>query len=160
MAAGQTMKEITVIPSLLDKYNTQLLDQWLASQRASLGGHVEDAELVDQSRRFVASLRQGSAAGKVADISGPDWAPTREILEEVSRSRAVKGSTPTETANFVFSLKEPLFALLRREVGKDTEKLGDEIWSATVLLDKLGLYTIEVFMGRVRIHPRAHHRRR
>jgi rsbT co-antagonist protein RsbR len=151
------MKENIVIPSLLDKYNTQLLDQWLGAQRAASGGHVEDAELVDQSRRFVASMRQSSAAGKVADITGPDWAPTRDILEEVSRSRAIKGSTPSETANFVFSLKEPLFALLRREVGKDPEKLADEIWSATVLLDKLGLYTIEVFMkSREEVIARQH----
>lgn len=146
MAAGQTMKADTVIPKLLDKYNTELLEQWLAAQRVASTGHVEDAELVDQSRRFVASLRQGTAAGKVADITGQDWASTRDILEEVSRSRAVKGSTPSETANFVFSLKEPLFTLLRREIGKDPVKLADEIWAATILLDKLGLYTIEVFL--------------
>ena len=56
-----------------------------------------------------------------------------------------QGSTPSETATFVFSLKQPLFARLRRELGRDAEALADEIWRATQLLDKLGLYTTEVY---------------
>ena len=51
----------------------------------------------------------------------------------------------SETATFVFSLKEPLFALLRQKIGKDPDRLAHEIWLATLLLDKLGLYTVEAF---------------
>jgi rsbT co-antagonist protein RsbR len=57
----------------------------------------------------------------------------------------VKGTSPSQTATFVFSLKEPLFELLRREFAKDVERLGNEMWVASQLLDKLGLYTTEVF---------------
>jgi rsbT co-antagonist protein RsbR len=67
------------------------------------------------------------------------------VLEDVSRSRATLGLTPSETASFVFSLKEPLFALLRQKIGKDPDRLAQEIWRATLLLDKLGLYTFETF---------------
>jgi rsbT co-antagonist protein RsbR len=45
----------------------------------------------------------------------------------------------------VFSLKEPLFALLRQKIGKNPDRLAEEIWTATLLLDKLGLYTVETF---------------
>ena len=41
------------------------------------------------------------------------WTPTRQMLEEISRSRAVQGFSWTETAMFVFSLKKPLFHELR-----------------------------------------------
>jgi rsbT co-antagonist protein RsbR len=41
-------------------------------------------------------------------------------------------------------LKEPIFNLLRREL-KDSEKLAGGVWMMTVLLDKLGLYTTEVY---------------
>ena len=41
----------------------------------------------------------------------------RELLEDFSRARATQGFSPTETAIFVFSLKEPLFDMLRRELG-------------------------------------------
>ena len=42
-------------------------------------------------------------------------------------------------------MKEPLFALLRQNLKDDPEELGEEIWVATKLLDKLGLYTTEVY---------------
>jgi rsbT co-antagonist protein RsbR len=79
------------------------------------------------------------------DITAPMWAETRAAIGEVSRSRAARGLTPSETATFVFSLKEPLFDLMRQKVGKDADRLAEEIWTATMLLDKLGLFTAEVF---------------
>jgi len=43
-----------------------------------------------------------------------------------------------------FSLKEPLFQRLRQEIGEGPE-LSSELWNATTLLNRLGLYTIECF---------------
>ena len=45
----------------------------------------------------------------------------------------------------MFSLKEPLFAALRDELGKDAGSLVEEIRRANDLLDRLGLYTTEVY---------------
>jgi rsbT co-antagonist protein RsbR len=67
------------------------------------------------------------------------------MLAEVSRSRVAQGFSPSETATFVFSLKQPMFDMLRREV-RDVEELGREIWMTTSLLDKLGLYTTEAYL--------------
>jgi rsbT co-antagonist protein RsbR len=65
------------------------------------------------------------------------------MLGEYSRSRALQGFTPSETATFIFSMKEPLFTLLREE--GNPKRLADHIWTVTKLLDKLGLYTTEVY---------------
>jgi rsbT co-antagonist protein RsbR len=46
---------------------------------------------------------------------------------------------------FVLSLKEPLFTLLRQQLGSDARAIAEETWNATVLLDRLGLYTTEVY---------------
>ena len=46
---------------------------------------------------------------------------------------------------FVFSLKLPLFARLRQAYGNDSAGLAADIWSASVLLDQLGLYVTEVY---------------
>jgi rsbT co-antagonist protein RsbR len=73
----------------------------------------------------------------------------REVLEDLSRDRAIQGFSPSETAIFVFSLKEPLFALLRREFAIDADRLARETWTASRLIDRLGLYTIESY-ARVR----------
>jgi rsbT co-antagonist protein RsbR len=69
----------------------------------------------------------------------------REILTDLSRSRAQQGFTASETATFVFSLKQPLFARLRQELVENPDALAEEIWAATVLLDTLGLFTTEVY---------------
>ena len=45
----------------------------------------------------------------------------------------------------MFSLKKPLFTHLRRELNGDGHALADETWATSELLDKLGLYTTEVY---------------
>ena len=67
----------------------------------------------------------------------------KDRLAEISRSRSAQGFSPSETATFVFSLKKPLFARLRRELGGNADALADATWRVTELLDGLGLYTTE-----------------
>jgi rsbT co-antagonist protein RsbR len=69
----------------------------------------------------------------------------RELLGDLSRTRARLGFSPIDTAMFVFSLKQSLFDRLRVAIGQDTEALADEVWRTTVVLDKLGLYTTEFY---------------
>jgi rsbT co-antagonist protein RsbR len=57
----------------------------------------------------------------------------------------VQGFSPSQTATFVFALKQLLFNLLRGEIGADAERLAAEVWIATKLLDKLNLYAIEIY---------------
>jgi len=138
----------TIIPQLLAENEETLLRDWIGSQKKSgalRAGQISEAELTEASRRLIAALRGGAASGQFVDITAPGWDQSRTVLEDVSRSHATLGLTPSETATFVFSLKEPLFALLREKVGKDPDRLADETWIATMLLDKLGLYTVEAF---------------
>jgi rsbT co-antagonist protein RsbR len=67
------------------------------------------------------------------------------MLADLSRSRGQNGFSPSETATFIFSLKKPLFQRLRAEVGRDAGALAQETWKSTELLDRLGLFTMEVF---------------
>jgi rsbT co-antagonist protein RsbR len=136
----------TALPTLIDKHQKQLLEAWLSQQRNSGSWTAEDeSDTKSQAARFLAELRKATATGQLDDIQAREWAGARELLEEVSRARAARGFTPSQTALFVFSLKEPLFGLLRDESGNNAETLATEIWTATVLLDKLGLYTTEFF---------------
>ncbi|HSY85363.1 MAG TPA: STAS domain-containing protein [Verrucomicrobiae bacterium] len=135
------MKATTTIPQLIDKNQKQLLAEWLDQQAAGSGSE----EQRNMSQRFIAALKDGLQSGQLAEIGTEKWDSTRAILEEVSRQGALRGDTPTQTATFVFSLKQPLFSLLRRELGKDADKLAEEIWTATLILDKLGLYTTEFY---------------
>jgi rsbT co-antagonist protein RsbR len=86
----------------------------------------------------------GAADGGIEDLQTSEWRPVRELLDRISQSRAEQGFTPSETATFVFSLKQPLFARLREEI-KEARALADEAWYATKMLDALGLYTTETY---------------
>ena len=76
------------------------------------------------------------------DTEDPSWKPVEDLLTAIAKSRALQGFTPSETATFVFSLKQPLFDLLQAKL-TDAKELVQEIWNLTVLLDKLGLYITE-----------------
>ena len=71
--------------------------------------------------------------------------PTYVHPRRIKGGEQFQGAGIAQTATFVFSLKEPLFTLLRDEIKDDASKLAEEMWTATTLLDKLGLYTAEVF---------------
>jgi rsbT co-antagonist protein RsbR len=69
----------------------------------------------------------------------------RAFLADMSAHRARQGFTPVETATFVFSLKQPLYARLREEYASQPQELADMSWTVNLMLDSLGLYTTEVF---------------
>jgi rsbT co-antagonist protein RsbR len=142
-----------LISGLIEKRGDRLLDEWLGLQRSVLGfrgGAVSESELSElseQSHRFLAAFRRGIEDGGLDDISGPGWTDARNLLEELSTARAALGFTPSETAIFLFSLKEPLFALIASELAGNGGGV-QEVWAASTLLDKLGLYTIEMHQRR------------
>jgi rsbT co-antagonist protein RsbR len=84
-------------------------------------------------------------SGQLDNIEGRQWEEVRMLLTEVSQSRAKQGSSTTETAMFILSVKQPLFACLRAELAKDTETLAEYTWIISSLLDKLGLLTMEIY---------------
>jgi rsbT co-antagonist protein RsbR len=136
----------SVIPGLIERHQQELLQSWLDMQRAegAVGaGQLDAGTVADQSRRFLNELRASVQSGRFDSITGPEWAATRGVLQEVSRMRAAHGSSTSQTATFVFSLKGPLFKLLQ-DHEQDAAVIAREIWVATLLLDRLGLYTTEV----------------
>jgi rsbT co-antagonist protein RsbR len=137
----------TVFAALVEKHQQALLKDWIAAQKrdGTSRDAAADAATAEVARQFLDQLRKGAAGGRFDDIAGPEWAPMREVLEDFSRARAIQGFSPTETAVFVFSLKEPLFDMLRRELGADAQQLVRQNWAVTRLLDGLGLYTVECY---------------
>jgi rsbT co-antagonist protein RsbR len=139
---------VSHLPDILRKYDKDLLAAWDEAQRNAATwrpGLIAARELHEQSQQFLHALQEAVQHGQLDDMTTPAWAEVRELLADVSRTRATQGFSPSETATFVFSLKQPLFALLRQEFTQAPETLINEIWTTTTLLDKLGLYTTEVY---------------
>ena len=133
---------------ILDKHERDLLISWVDRQLKTVTMRrdlIQESQLREQSQNFLRALREGAARGSIEDIDTQAWAPVREQLQALSIERARLGFTPSETATFVFSLKEPLFSRLRQEAGIDAATLADEMWAVSALLDRLGLFTTEVY---------------
>jgi rsbT co-antagonist protein RsbR len=136
------------IGELLQNHEQAILADWIKVQQAAStlrGDLLNEAELREQSRAFLSAVKEAARAGSVEDIDGMHWREVKGILADLSRARALAGFSPSETATFVFSLKQPIFSRLSNELKRDAEELVRELWSATVLLDRLGLYTAETF---------------
>lgn len=142
------MASKTRIPEVLERYEAEILAEWIKEQLAATTQRpdlMKESELNAQSTKFLELLRDAIAGANFVDIHLSNWGPVRDFVGEVSRSRVIQGFTPSETATFVFSLKQPLFVRLRKIHEGQPENLFEDLWNATVLLDKLGLYTTEVF---------------
>ncbi len=142
MPAGQVLQQV------LANSQKELLGEWLQTQltadsrRSDL---MKESELREQSREFLGLLHDAVRAGELRGLAGAAWEPLKEFLGAISRSRALQGFSPSETAAFVLSLKKALFARLRTQLGHDSQLFADEMWTATELLDNLGLYTTEMY---------------
>ena len=135
------------IPRILAKYQSNLLDDWMTEHTTGLrsSSRVKETELRGQSIEFLSLLQEATQNGSATDIHGPSFGRVRDMLVDVSRSRSHQGFSPSETAMFVFSLKRPMFAHIRKEFASDASSLAVVTWEASELLDKLGLYTTEIY---------------
>jgi rsbT co-antagonist protein RsbR len=137
-AAGRRLREI------LQAQESELLSQWMTEQLAATTMRrdiTSESQLREQSRRFLHALGSGAAKGQLGDIRSSDWSAARDVIAELSRERAGQGFSPSETATFVFSLKQPLMTMLTNDGGASPE----DIWLITTLLDEMGLLSVENF---------------
>ena len=142
------------LPEIIARHEQSLLDDWVKRQ-AEVGGRRGDGasnqERKTQSAALLNGLKRAMSAGEM-ETGGPAWQEVKQLLADISVASARQGLSASETATFVFSLKQPLFARLRQEFANDAQALADETWRATTLLDALGLYTTESFQkGREQI---------
>ena len=139
--------ETGTIAALIGDDEKQILPEWLELQKnagALQTGRISEPELLAQCRDFLHRFREGLASGDT-DCSTAAYAATRDLLSEISRSRAQQGFSPTETATFVFSLKRPLFSAANRDKSISPADIAKITWTITTLLDEFGLYTFEIF---------------
>ncbi len=136
------------LTKLINAHQGHLLETWLERLKelgADGGGRIRDGEIRTQCRNFLRAIGDIPAGEGFNDIEKSSFDPVRDLLTDISRSRALQGFSPKETAFFVFSLKEPIFSLIQKEFAKIPNAVAAEIVNASVLIDQLGLYTMEVF---------------
>lgn len=116
---------------------------------AGKGGRVTQAlsakELEQVTQRLLAEVLVVLEVGKVDDIEARELGSVRAALSDISANFAERGFSPSETATFVYSLKEALFDELKRTFQGD--RLAHWSWQVGLLVDQLGLYTFESYVS-------------
>jgi rsbT co-antagonist protein RsbR len=154
-----TESQTAFLSKLLFDREDDILAAWMKLQQQDLSMRnnlLRGGELEQQCREFLRALSAALRGGFEDPLTSQTWASVRDFLSGLSRSRARQGFTPTETATFVFSLKQPLFETIREGVSGD--ELAQLVWTTSMLLDKLGLHTTETYQkGREEIIARQQH---
>ena len=136
------------LADVVNRHQDELLSEWVQTQQLTMSRRMDlitDADLERESRELLGLLQRALADGDGTSVDGPQWDPVRDFLSGLSRSRAEAGFSPSDTAMFVFSLKQPLLSRLSQEFGDDARSLIDIIWETTSLIDRLGLVTTEEY---------------
>jgi rsbT co-antagonist protein RsbR len=137
---------MSVFQDVIRTNETAILSGWVSelassTRRADL---MSDADLKRQATELLRLFTDAAQAN--SDVQSEAFAPTREFLKEIAKSRMDQGFTPAETALFVLSLKQPVFNALRSSV-KGSSDLMDEVWTSGNLLDKLAMLTVTSAVG-------------
>lgn len=138
------MSSVT-LSHLLRSHESTLLEAWLIEQRRTGNARnlIAESDLKRQSAEFIQLLQQTVAEGDSDHYAGSAISrEMRRFLDGITADRAQLGFSPSETATFIFSFKQPLFEALRAGIADPTAQI-DEIWKSSLLLDRLGLYVTE-----------------
>ncbi|MCS0590814.1 STAS domain-containing protein [Massilia norwichensis] len=142
-----TQDYATRISQIIQEHEADIGAEWMAQLEALTvrSNVVSKDQLRRHCQQFLTAFAKGTGGGELQNMEHRSWDEVRDLLAEISSARAKGGSTPSETATFVFSLKQPLFARLNAGFANDPAALANASWTISSLLDKMGLYTIEVF---------------
>jgi rsbT co-antagonist protein RsbR len=136
------------LAGILDSHGPAILAAWMDHQSSSVsnrGDLTSDPDLKEQSQRFLNVFLNASKSARSQNVQAPEWTSVRDVLSEITRSRAKQGYSASETASFIFSLKRPLLELMQKQFENQPEKLVSRFMALNDLLDQFGLVTMESF---------------
>jgi len=136
--------------------NDALLTTLRDEENAVIEGWLSEAQLKDPDARrsaraeaaeLVAHLRDGLQAGGAADLleTGAPWTGLRDMLGELSRMRAAKGQSASDTSRFVLAIKKPLFAAVQRRLADDPAAMARAVWALSALVDEIAQRTVSTY---------------
>src|SRR5690349_15530969 len=136
---------MTKTAEIVRKSEADLLSGWLRQQLAADSLRPElmqEDQLRAESQSFLTAFVAGLQTGAILDGAG--WEPVRSVVSDIARARARRGFSASETATFVFSLKEAVFECLQKNT-KDQAQLLAANLAISKILDRVGLFATETY---------------
>jgi rsbT co-antagonist protein RsbR len=140
---------------LLTARENEILEAWIENRVNSSDFRetlISGEELRADSQSFLRAFFAAIENSNVEEMRGKEFNAIRRLLLEISEARAAQAFSPTETAFYVFSLKETLLPVLRDEFQDDPETLLDEVNKLSKALDKLGSF---IFVSTIKNRERV-----
>jgi rsbT co-antagonist protein RsbR len=138
-------KETDAILTLIGQDGPQISASWLQDSGASAtdaGRRAMQGEIDDLLKALVTGLKAG---GEAASFQAPAWAPLREALAALSRSRVAQGQTAGDTSGFVLAVKKALFSAMQSRLGANSKDQFDAIWAISSVVDQMAQWTITTY---------------
>jgi len=130
----------------VDSSQTRMVDVLLANQEKLLARWAEILLASDAGQGTAEETRQelaeifGALQRSMSDADESAQGELRAMLAELSRSRARRGATPTQTAISVFALKDAVYELVA-----SAAELVPEFLVFSRMVDDLGLFTFQTY---------------
>jgi rsbT co-antagonist protein RsbR len=140
---------------MLSNRENEILESWIENRinspdfRETL---ISGEELRSDSQSFLRSFIAAVADSNVEEMRGKEFNTIRRLLLDISEARAAQAFSPSETAFYVFSLKETLLPFFKDEYRDEPESLIDEVNKVSKALDKLGSF---IFVSTIKNRERV-----
>jgi rsbT co-antagonist protein RsbR len=141
--------DTSAVVNLLVNRHDEIINLWIKERLES--GEFRDElipkkELRGQSQQIVDMLARSIKDSEDGEFESPSFDELRLFLNEISRTRAIKGYTPLENATYILSLRNTLLPLLAEELQGNADAFVREMQYFTTLLDKMGLVMVENYI--------------
>lgn len=140
---------------VLTERENDILEGWIENRVNSSDFRetlISGEELRSDSQSFLRAFVQAIANSNTEEMRGKEFNSIRRLLLEISEARAAQAFSPSETAFYVFSLKETLLPFLKDEYSESPELLLDELNKVFKTLDKLGSF---IFISTIKNRERV-----
>jgi len=148
MTQSKQNAHMEIIADLFHKDTDLILKLWIKQQMAAGSLRtdlISEEEMQQMSLDTLTGINLAIASGNIDDIEAEAFDAVKNNLKLVSERYAVLGFAPSETAAFIFSLKEAVLGDLQQQYKDDNEALFSGLMLINKLVDSLGLFTFECY---------------
>lgn len=132
------------VEGLLRSREIEIVKRWVEISTQLLGGRIAADELTDQVGQTYSSMKSLWSAAGAAELMEPAGTELRANLGALSARWARQGFTPSETASWIFALRDALLCVWAGSDGLDREQVADfEVLGR--FIDQMGLFTLETY---------------
>jgi rsbT co-antagonist protein RsbR len=136
------------IMAILDADHAAIVRGWTSEYQSFSLNAAPATDLQADQLEIVRGLRAALAHDGEAEGFNDEslWAPLRDTLSRLSRSRAAQGQSAADTSAFVLSIKKPVFDAAQA-AGTDAATLVPTLWTLTSITDRMAQWTMSTFQS-------------